>query len=161
MSKSKLIFYGTSNVADLYCKFAYFVATYQRFDGIILPEHKTKIQKFHSSGGWFGSAKEDPSMCNGVKLSSFDYYTKDLKTANHKELRKSSLVMHLQNVHDVLVGKESMSDSVFCIEVVCTTYLSLHKYHLCYKRGYGYSSGHDWEFHETTKVYFTNINQDS
>ena len=114
------------------------------------------IQKSHS-GGWFGSGKVDPLMCNGVKLSSFDYYTQDLQTANHKELRKSSLLMHLQNVHDILVGKQSMGDPVFCIEVVCTTYLSLHKYHLCYKKlkGYGYLREHDWEFHETTKVRLT------
>ena len=92
-------------------------------------------------------------MCNGVKLSSFDYYTQDLKTANHKELRKNALSMHLQNVYDVLVGEKSMGDSVFCIEVVCTVYLSLHKYHLCYRRSsYGYLGCHDWEFNETTKV---------
>ena len=112
-----------------------FVATCQRFDGIILPEHKIKIEKFHS-GRWFGSSKEDSLLCNGVKLSSFDYYTKDLKTANHKELRKSGLSMHLQNVHDVLVGEESMGDPVFCIEVVCAAYLSLHKYFLCYRKMY-------------------------
>lgn len=130
-----------------------FVATYQRFDGIILPEHKIEIQKSHSSS-WFGVGKVDPSMCNGVQLSSFGYYTKDLQTANHKELRKSGLIMHLHNVHDILVEQQSMGDPVFCIESVCTTYLCLHKYHLCYKKGgsYGYLRDHDWEFHETTKV---------
>ena len=91
-------------------------------------------------------------MCNGVKLSSFDYNTKDLKPFNHKELRKSSLLMHLQNMQDVLVGEETMDDPVFCIEVVCATYLSLHKYYLCYKRSYGYIGCHDFEFIETTKV---------
>lgn len=128
-----------------------YVAIYQRFDGIILPEHKIKVQKSHSSS-WFGGGKVDPSMCNGVKLSSFDYHTQDLQIANHKELRKSSLLMHLQNVYDILVGEQSIGDPIFCIEVVCTTYLCLHKYHLCYKKGYGYLRDHDWEFHETTKV---------
>ena len=105
-----------------------------------------------SGGGLFGGPKEDPLMCNGVKLSSFDYDTQQLKTANHKELRKSSLLMHLQNVHDVLIGEESMNDPVFCIEVTCATYLSLHKYYLCYKQRFGYLGCHDWEFSETTKV---------
>ena len=88
-------------------------------------------------------------MCNGVSLSSFDYYTRDLKSDNHKELRKNSLSMHLQKVHAGLVGEESISDPVSCVEITCATYLSLHKYYLCYKRGYGYLACHDWE---TTKV---------
>ena len=136
--------------------FVDFVAIYQRFDGIIMPEHKINIPKVPSSSSWlpFSSGKDDPSLCNGVKLSSFDYHTQDLKTANHKELRKSSLLMHLQNVHGILVGDQSMDDPLFCIEVVCAIYLSLHKYYLCYKKAqaYGYLRDHDWEFRETTKV---------
>ena len=90
-------------------------------------------------------------MCNGVKLSSFQYYTEDLKEANHKELRKNGLCMHLQGMLDILVGVKSMDDPVNCVEVICATYKSLHKYYLCYKLSYGYSC-HDWEFKETTKV---------
>jgi len=131
-----------------------FVATYQRFDGIILPEHIIDIPKSHSTGGGlFGSSKEDPATCNGVKLSSFKYRTKDLQPDNHKELRKNGLSMHLQRVHDFLVGTKSMDDPVYCIEEVCAIYVSLHKYYLCYKKGYGYQlSCHEWEFIETTKV---------
>ena len=105
-----------------------------------------------SGGGWF--SKEDPLMCNNVKLSSFHYHTGDLKLANHKELRKNGLLMHLQNVRGVLVGEKSMSDPVSCIEVACAAYFSLHKYCLCFKGTFGYLGVHDWEFHETAKVQF-------
>jgi len=131
-----------------------FIATYQRFDGIILPEHKIQPSKSQSSGGlWpFGStSREDPTTCNGVKLNSFDYNTKDLKTHNHKELRKSGLSMHLQEVHNVLVGTEPMNDPISCIEKIYAIYISLHKYYLCYEKRYGLSC-QDWEFEETTKV---------
>lgn len=87
-----------------------------------------------------------------MKLSSFDYITKDLKTNNHKELRKDALLMHLHSMHDVLVGTKSMDNPVNCIEFICATYVSLHNYYLCYKRTYGYLSCHDWKFSETTKV---------
>ena len=130
----------------------YFVAIYQRFDGIILPEHIIKFPKPKSSGGWFSGPKEDPTTCNGVKLSSFGYNTEDLRTDNHKELRKDALLMHLHSMHDVLVGTKSMDDPVCCIEVICSTYLSLHNYYLCFKRAYGLSC-HDWKFNETTKVW--------
>ena len=133
------------------------VATYQRFDGIILPEHIIEVTKSKSGSGWIFTAKDAPNMCNGVKLSSFDYCTQDLTTANHKELRKNSLSMHLQSIVDILVGTKSMYDPVYCVEVICATYLSLHKYYLCYKSGYGYLSYHDWEFNETTKVWCTYI----
>ena len=101
-------------------------------------------------------------MCNGVKLSSFNYYTHDLKSDNHKELRKSGLLMHLQNMHNILVGEESMNNPVSCVELTCAAYLSLHKYYLHYKRAYGYIGCHDWEFHETAKVqymhyYYTHV----
>ena len=115
-----------------------------------MPEHIEEIKQ-KSTSSWF--SKEDPLMCNGVKLSSFNYYTRELKPDNHKELRKNSLLMHLQNVHDVLIGDVSMSDPVSCMEVVCATYFSLHKYYLSYKRLYGLAC-HDWEFYETTKVHF-------
>ena len=85
-------------------------------------------------------------------MSSFDYNTCDLKLANHKVLRKDSLMMHLQSMHEILVGTQLMDDPVDCVEVICSTYLSLHKYYLCYKSTYGYLSFHDWEFNETTKV---------
>ena len=133
-----------------------FIATYKRFDGIILPEHVIDIPKPKSSSIWpfGGSTKEEPDTCNGVKLSSFDYKTKDLKSANHKELRKDALSMHLQSKHDILVGTQPMEDPIYCVEVICTTYLSLHKFYLCYKRTYGYLCCHDWEFNETTKVQY-------
>ena len=125
-----------------------FVATYQRFDGIILPEHIKEPQSSSKS-----SNREDPATCNGVKLSSFDYKTKDLKLVNHQELRKIGLSMHLQSIHDVLVGTESMDDPIKCVDVVCGTYLSLHKNYLCY-RAEVYESPlcHKWEFNETAKV---------
>ena len=91
-------------------------------------------------------------MCNGVKLTSFNYYTHDLKVDNHKELRKSGLLMHLQDMRNVLAGEESMSNPVSCVEVTCAAYLSLHKYYLHYKRSYGYIGCNDWEFYDTTKV---------
>ena len=116
-----------------------------------MPEHKIEVQKSGNRSG------KDPSKCNGVLLSSFDYYTFDLKSDNHKELRKSSLSMHLQKVHAGLVGEESISDPVSCVEITCAAYLSLHKYYLCYKRHYGYLGCHDWEFHETTKVQYIKL----
>lgn len=126
-----------------------FLATYQRFDGIVLPEHRKETFEFDSSKRF----KEHPSYCNGEKLSSFDYRTKDLKLANHKELRKNGLRMHLQSMHDILVGAQSMDDPIYCVEVTCTTYLSLHKNYLCYKK-YGDKdlSCHEWEFNETAEV---------
>lgn len=128
--------------------FNHFVATYRRFDGIILPEHIVKVPK---SSRWFSSG--NANTCNGVKLSSFDYQTKDLTQSNHKELRKNALIMHIQNIRDVLIGAESMDDPVNCVEVVCTAYTSLHKYYLCYESNYGYNLNcHEWEFTETTKV---------
>ena len=130
-----------------------FVANYQRFDGIILPEHIIQIPKSQSSGIWpFNITKEDPTKCNGVKLSSFDYNTEDLKPDNHKELRKDALLMHLHSMYDVLVGTKSMDDPVYCVEVICATYLSLHTYYLHYKSVYGYLGCQNWEFNETTKV---------
>ena len=130
-----------------------FVAIHQRFDGIILPEHIINVSlKSISSTGWLFFAKEDPTMCNGVKLSSFDYYTKDLRIANHKELRKNGLFMHLNSMLDILVGTGSMDDPAYCIEFICAVYESLHKYCLCYTSVYGYLNCHHWEFNGTTKV---------
>lgn len=128
----------------------HFIVTYQRFDGIILPEHIKEPAKSQYSFAWF--RKEDPTMCNSVKLSSFGYKTDDLKIDNHKELRKEALNMHLQSIHDNLVGTGSVDDPVYCVEVVCAIYLSLHKYYVCYVSTYGYLGCHDWEFTETTKV---------
>ena len=129
------------------------VANYQRFDGIILPEHIIEIPKSRSGGWLFGSStKEEPTTCNGVKLSEFNYSTSDLKINNHKELRKDGLLMHLQSMNDILIGTKSIDDPVYCVEVICATYLSLHKYYLYYKSYYGYLGCHDWEFNETTKV---------
>ena len=129
-----------------------FVATYQRFDGILLPEHIIELPKSHSGSKWrFGGAKEDPETCNGVKLSLFNYNTQDLKLPNHKELRKNSLSMHLNSMVDFLTGAKSMDDPIHCAEVVCATYLSLHNYYLCYQRIYGLNC-HEWKFAETKKV---------
>ena len=147
-----MINYSTSYVAVDYLNLLIFVATYQRFDGIVLPNHKVEIPIAKSS-----SSAKDPAMCNGVKLNSFNYYTRDLSSANHEELRRSGLSMHLQSIHGVLVGADSMNDTVFCVERVCTTYLSLHKYYLCCKGSYGYLTCHDWEFNETTKVWCVQV----
>lgn len=136
-----------------YFVFQFFVATYQRFDGIILPEHLIQPPKaqYMYRGTWPFFAKDNPDTCHGVKLSSFDYSTRDLKLANHKELRKNGLLMHLNGMYDVLVGTESMDDPIHCAEVVCATYLSLHKYYLSYQKVYGLNC-HEWTFYETTKV---------
>ena len=61
--------------------------------------------------------------------------------------------MHLHSMYDVLVGAKSMDNPIYCVEVVCATYLSLHNYYLCYASAYGYLSYHDWKFDETTKVH--------
>lgn len=123
-----------------------------------MPEHKIDIPKVQSSSSWlFGSGKEDPTVCNGVKLSSFNYKTCDLQMDNHKQLRKNGLLMHLKSMDGVLAGTESMGNSVSCAEVVSAAYLSLHKYYLCYKEKYGYLYHHDWEFFETTKVLYAHL----
>ena len=119
-----------------------------------MPEHIKELAKSQYYFSWFYSNnREDPTTCSGVKLSSFDYKTDNLSIDNHKELRKQGLTMHLQSRHDTLVGTCSMDDPVYCVDVVCATYLSLHKYYLCYKTNYGYLGCHKWEFTETTKVY--------
>ena len=111
-----------------------------------------KLPKSQSSSMWpFGGAKEDPDTCNGVKLYAFNYNTRDLKLVNHKELRKNSLSMHLHGMHDILVGVESMDDPIQFVEVVYATFLSLHKYYLCYPKMYGLNC-HEWKFDETNKV---------
>ena len=144
-------------VTLLICSVDSFVATYRRFDGIILPEHMIEPPKSQSSSGWWPyGGKEDPTTCNGAKLHAFNYKTKDLKADNHKELRKNGLSMHLQSVHNVLVGIEPMDDPIYCIEEVYTIYVSIHKNYLCYEKQYGLSC-QDWEFNETTMVHIVYV----
>ena len=126
-------------------------ATYQRFDGILLPEHIIKPQKVPENSG--NTIKEAPTTCNGVKLSSFNYKTEDLSLANHKELRKKGLSMHLQSMHNALAGTESLEDPIHCVEMICATYFSLHKYFLYFKIEHGYFGCQEWKFPETTKVH--------
>ena len=98
-----------------------------------------------------------PDYCSGVKLSSYYYNTRDLKLCNHKELRKSSLSMHLQRMYNVLVGTESMDDPIYCVEVVCAAYISLNKYYLCYETFYG-PCCYEWKLDDTTEVHNSHLN---
>ena len=132
----------------------FLLATYQRFDGIILPEHITEL-KYNFSAMW---RFNKPDYCSGVKLSSYYYNTRDLKLYNHKELRKSSLSMHLQRMYNILIGTESMDDPMYCVEVVCAVYFSLNKYYLCYEALYGLCC-YEWKFDNTTEVNNSHLNK--
>jgi len=127
-----------------------FLAYYKRCDGIILPEHTDSKYRVKAKGYFSTSA----NTCNGVKLSSFKYDTKDLSLNNHIELRKNALLMHLEGMHNILSGKAVMEDVVNCIGSVCATFLSLHKNYLCYKTN-SYSSqlkDNQWTFTDTEVV---------
>jgi len=130
-----------------------FLANYKRCDGIILPEHTdTKYKK-----GYFSASNSSADTCNGVKLSSFKYDTKDLSHNNHVELRKNALLMHLEGMHDILSGVAVMRDAIDCIESVCATYLSLHKSYLCSTNKYtNQVTVHQWTLDDTELVSFNN-----
>ena len=131
-----------------------FLGQYKKCDGIILPEH---IVSPTGSDGYMGKFKgfnnSSADTCNGVRLSSFNYSTKELSSENHVELRKNALLMHLEGMHDILIGVQVKEDAVDCIESVCATFLSLHKNYLCYKAThYSNLTDHLWTFTDTEMV---------
>ena len=138
--------------------FSIHLAVYQKFDGIILPKHKTAPTKFNT--GLVGSLHSGyrqavgyGDKCEGEKLSSFNYEVRNLSESNHKQLRKNALWMHLEDRCSTLSGTEAMNNPIKCIEMVLTTYESLNRYHLCYKTYYDSNpKDNSWMFDDTKEV---------
>ena len=136
--------------------------TYQRFDGIILPEHTKPPTK--PSSGFIGTvasgisylysgSKQNAETCDDEKLSSFKYDTKKLSDANHQQLRKNALLMHLEHYYCVLSGEEELNNPIENVETVCAVFASLNSCHLSYKTFYhGNHMDHSWTFNETKTV---------
>jgi len=132
---------------------------YQRFDGILLPEHvKEPTKSEFWLKGKFKSTVEyvwkDPLTCGGEKLSSCNYATRNLSELNHKQLRKNALLMHLEEMYNALHRKESTSIFISYIESVCAAFETLNKYHLSYTAQFMYNSIKEicWEFIDTKQV---------
>jgi len=127
---------------------------YQKFDGIILPEHiKAPPKLIGSFRSGIHRAVGYGNICDGAELSSFDYEVRNLSESNHKQLRKNALWMHLEDMLNALTGAETMNNPINCIETVLATYESLDRYHLCYKK-YSNNNPKDnsWMFDDTKEV---------
>lgn len=137
-----------------------FSVIYQRFDGIILPEHTKPLIKpasgFLSTGMSYlwGNSKQSAATCENEKLSSFNYDTKKLSDLNHKQLRKNALWMHLEHFYGVLSGEKVMDNLVDTIKTVCATFTSLNKFYICSKTSSysGNPTDLSWAFDELKMV---------
>ena len=133
-----------------------FTGLYKRFDGIILPEHiKEPPTPGFVTTYWNYFTSTNPNTCDGESLDSQNYSTKRLTELNHKELRKSSMYMHLEDVKDALVGNMSINKLMECVDTVYAAYKSLQSYYLYYKHN-GYKD-HSWNFKEMEKVHVYNL----
>ena len=131
-----------------------FTALYKRFDGIILPEHiKEPSGPGFMMATWnyyTHSSEVNSTTCDGENLDSPNYSTKRLTELNHKELRRRSMYMHLEDVKDALVRNVTIKKLTDCVDTVCAAYKSLQSYYLCYMH-FKYAD-HSWNFTEMKKV---------
>ena len=131
-----------------------FTGLYKKFDGIILPEHIKEpplTQPGLVTTYWnYFTCSSDPTTCDGEDLDSPNYSTKRLTELNHKELRRRSMYMHLEDIKDTLVRNVTTNKLIDCVDTVYAAYKSLQSYYLCYQNS-GYKD-HSWNFTEMERV---------